>query len=52
MISKIVPVTDFIRNFGTFADLIPRIDELILTREGKPFAVVKAVLTRVLLKKS
>ena len=42
MTSKIVPVTDFIRNFGTYADLIPRVDELILTRGGKPFAVVKA----------
>ena len=42
MTSKIIPVTEFIRNFGTYADLIPHIGELVLTREGKPFAVVKA----------
>lgn len=42
MNTKIIPVTDFIRNFGDFAQMLPRLDKLILTREGRPFAEVKA----------
>lgn len=42
MITKIIPITDFIRKFGEYADLLPKIDKLILTREGRPFAEVKA----------
>lgn len=38
----IVPVTDFIRKFGEYADLLPKLDEIILTREGRHFAVIKA----------
>lgn len=38
---KIVPVTDFIRNFREYADMLSRLDKLILTREGRPFAEVK-----------
>ena len=39
--TQIVPVTDFIRNFGKYADLLPKLDGIILTREGRSFATVK-----------
>ena len=42
MDTKIIPITDFVRRFGQYADLLPRIDKLILTREGRPFAEVRA----------
>ena len=42
MDSKIITVTDFIRRFGDYADLLPTIDKIILTRDGRPFATVKA----------
>lgn len=42
MDTRIVPVTDFIRQFGDWAEVLPRIDKIILTREGRPFATVKA----------
>ena len=42
MNKKIIPITDFVRKFGAYADLLPFIDELILTREGRPFATLKA----------
>lgn len=40
--TKIMPITDFIRNFGAYSDLLPSLDKLILTREGRPFAEMKA----------
>jgi len=43
MDTKIIPVTDFIRKFGDYAAILPRVDKIILTREGRPFATVKAV---------
>lgn len=42
MITKIIPITDFIRKFGEYAELLPKIDKLILTREGRPFAELKS----------
>lgn len=42
MDTKIIPITDFIRRFGQYADLLPYLNKLILTREGRPFAEVKA----------
>lgn len=42
MDTKIVSTTDFIRNFGTYADMLPKLDKIILTREGRPFASVKS----------
>jgi hypothetical protein len=42
MDNKIISVTDFIRRFGDYADLLPTIDKIILTRDGRPFATVKA----------
>lgn len=42
MDAKIVPISDFIRRFGQYADLLPAVNEIILTRDGKPFATVRA----------
>lgn len=42
MNTKIIPVSVFIRNFGEYASLLPSLDKIILTREGRPFATVKA----------
>ena len=42
MDTRIIPVTDFIRRFGDWAELLPEMNEIILTREGRPFATVKA----------
>ena len=42
MDTRIIPVTDFIRRFGDWAEILPNIDKIILTREGRPFATVKA----------
>ncbi len=42
MDTKIIPITDFIRKFGEYAKVLNRLDKLILTREGRPFAEVKA----------
>ncbi len=41
MDTKIVSVTDFLRNFGKYADMLPNVDKLILTREGRPYAEFK-----------
>lgn len=38
----IIPITDFIRKFGAYADQLPALGELILTRDGRPFATLKA----------
>jgi hypothetical protein len=46
MNSRIIPVTDFIRKFGDWAKILPEMDEIILTREGRPFATVKAAAER------
>lgn len=42
MDTKIVTITDFIRKFGEYADMLPKLDKIILTREGRPFATIKA----------
>jgi len=42
MDTKIIPITDFIRKFGEYTKVLTRLDKLILTREGRPFAIVKA----------
>lgn len=42
MDTRTVSSTDFIRNFGTYADLLPQIDELVVIRDGRPFATFKA----------
>lgn len=40
--TKIIPITDFRRNFGENTDDILSVESYILTKGGRPFAVVKA----------
>lgn len=40
---KIVPVTELRRRFGELTKNLTTIESLILTRGGKPFAIIKAV---------
>ncbi len=40
--TKIIPITDFRRNFGENTDYILSVESYILTKGGRPFAVVKA----------
>ena len=42
MDTKVMPITDFIRKFGEYADMLPLMDKFILTRDGRPFATLKA----------
>lgn len=42
MDTKIIPITDFIRKFGEYADKLSSLDKIILTREGRPFAQLTA----------
>ena len=42
MNTQIIPITDFIRKFGMYADMLPTIDSITLTRDGRPFATLKA----------
>lgn len=41
MDTRIIPITEFIRNFGRYADMLPSLRKIILTREGWPYAEVK-----------
>lgn len=43
MNTKTLPISDFIRKFGMYADMLPSIDAIILTRDGRPFATLKTV---------
>ena len=42
MNAPIIPITDFIRKFGAYADLLPSTEGIILTRDGRPFATIQA----------
>lgn len=42
LMTKIIPITDFIRKFGNYSDLLPQLEKIVLTREGRPFAELKA----------
>jgi hypothetical protein len=42
MNAPIIPITDFIRKFGMYADLLPSTNGIILTRDGRPFATLQA----------
>ena len=35
-----IPITDFIRKFGEYSNLLSRVERIILTRDGRPFAHV------------
>lgn len=52
--TRIIPITDFRRNFGENTNDILMVESYILTKGGRPFAVVKAApeLRREMLKKS
>ncbi|MEK7565715.1 MAG: hypothetical protein AAB506_01560 [Patescibacteria group bacterium] len=40
--TPIIPVTDFVRNFASHMALLPRVQEIILTRDSRPVATLKA----------
>lgn len=42
MDAPIVPITDFIRRIGDYADMLPNVTKLIITRDGRPFATFQA----------
>lgn len=39
---KIIPITELRRNFGKVTKKLAKIDYLILTKGGEPFAIIKA----------
>ena len=39
---QIIPITELRRNFGRITANLAAMDEIILTREGSPFAVLKS----------
>ncbi len=41
--NTIVPVTDFVRSFGKYMDMLGELNEIIITRLGKPYAILKPV---------
>ncbi len=43
MLNRIIPITDLRRNFGALTQNLATIESLILTRDGQPFAILKAV---------
>lgn len=40
---RIVPITELRRNFGEITENLAKVDSLILTRGGKPFAILRAI---------
>lgn len=52
--STIIPITELRRRFGEITANLPFIDRLILTKDGKPFAILKSApeVKRALLKKT
>ena len=38
----IVPITELRRRFGELTASLPEIDSLVVTKKGKPFAILKA----------
>lgn len=43
MFKRIISITELRRNFGELTENLARMDSLILTKGGEPFAVLKAV---------
>jgi len=43
LLERIVSVTELRRNFGEITANLAKIDSLILTRGGEPFAILKSV---------
>lgn len=44
-LDRIIPITDLRRNFGEITANLASIDSLILTKGGKPYAILKAAPT-------
>lgn len=42
MNQPIVPISDFIRKFGMYANMLADVEEIILTRDSRPFATIRA----------
>lgn len=42
LLNRIVPITELRRNFGGITAELARIDSLILTKGGEPFAILKS----------
>lgn len=40
--SQMVSVTDFVRNFSSYVNLLPRVREIVLMRDSQSVAIVKA----------
>lgn len=40
--TPIVSVTDFVRNFSDYVDLLPKVEEIILTRDSRAIATIKS----------
>jgi hypothetical protein len=45
LVSRIIPVTDLRRRFGEITEDLEMMGEIILTKDGRPFAILKAVPT-------
>jgi hypothetical protein len=45
LVNRIIPVTDLRRRFGEITENLEMLGEIILTRDGRPFAILKAVPT-------
>jgi antitoxin (DNA-binding transcriptional repressor) of toxin-antitoxin stability system len=41
---KIIPVTDLRRNFGEITSVLATMNEIVLTKDGRPFAVLRAAV--------
>lgn len=39
---RIISVTELRRNFGEITEELPRLEKIILTKGGEPFAILKA----------
>ncbi|MBI3559425.1 hypothetical protein HY085_03435 [Candidatus Gottesmanbacteria bacterium] len=39
----VITVTDFIRHYGKYLDMLPKIEKIILLRWGRPFAIMTPI---------
>lgn len=45
LLKRIISITELRRNFGEITNDLAEVDELILTKGGEPFAILKAAPT-------
>lgn len=43
VLDRIISVTELRRNFGAITENLPRMESIILTKGGEPFAILSAV---------